>query len=114
MTRLCNFCQKETIYVPLIVSPKHQFEVYYCYDCEAEYVDNTGGIHLYTTLNGTMYRWSIEVGGTIGRLWRVGEPGIPGERPNRKMRLIKNFKEHIPEITPQNIQEKLKLILVFM
>ena len=119
MSKVCTFCQKDTVYVPLVVTPQtssnfRRFEVYYCYDCNAEYVESTGGVHLYATINNKMYRWSMEEEGTIGRLWSVGEPGIPGAQPNRKMFLIKSFKKDLPVITPQNILEKLKFILVFL
>lgn len=61
-----------------------------------------------------MYRWSVEDDGKLGRLWHVGQPGVPGIEPNRKMFLIKSFKESLPTITPQNIEEKLRFILVFL
>jgi hypothetical protein len=123
----CKFCQKETVYVPLRVrgglsdhdhgtDPGRKIDAYYCYDCQAEYVDwgNIKNVHLYTTINSRMYRWSVEMNGTMGRLWHVGEPGIPGQRFNRNLELIKNFKEHYPQINPQNINRKLKFILLFL
>ena len=117
----CSFCQKDTVYVPLLVGPKNtasnftrKFEVYYCYDCSAEFVNTTGGVHLYVNINDKMYRWSVEDEGKLGRLWYVGQPGTPGIEPNRKMFLLKTFKEDLPVITPQNIEEKLRFILVFM
>lgn len=113
MTRPCDFCQKDTAYVPLTITSTRKFEVHYCYDCGAEFVENTGGVHLYTEIRGKMYRWSMEEEGTVGRLWSVGEPGVPGIHPNRKMFLIKSFKNP-PAITPQNINNKVKLILVFL
>jgi hypothetical protein len=122
MTLLCKFCPKETVYVPLSIkggvgdNSFHMFEVHYCYDCKAEYVDwaeNTS-IHLYTMINNRMYRWSIEGNGTTGRLWYVGEPGEPGIRPNRKLSLVKSFTKDFPPITPQNIERKLRFMLLFL
>lgn len=118
----CTYCQKETVYVPLVVKDKagqatHRvFEVHYCYDCEAEYVHFGAieNVHLYTRVNNRTYRWSIEIDGAMGRLWYVGEPGEPGVRANRKLQLVKNFYANYPEINPQNIQEKLKFILLFL
>jgi hypothetical protein len=122
MTQTCTFCHKDAVYVPLVVKAKNGrsthrvFEVYYCYDCKAEYVHfgNIKNHHLYTTINNRMYRWSVEIDGAMGRLWYVGEPGEPGVTPNRKMELVKNFHAIYPAITPGNIQEKLKFILLFL
>lgn len=97
------------------LGPK-QIEAYFCYDCNYEYA-LLGGVenhHLYTTINNRMYRWSVEEDGATARLWYVGEPGIPGVQPNRKMFHIKSFKEHFPQITPQNIERKLRFILLFL
>jgi len=122
MTMPCKFCQKETAPVPLIIkggngdNKYHTFDVHYCYDCAAEYVDWAGvvSIHLYVTINNRMYRWSVEDKGSLARLWYVGEPGEPGVRANRKMFLIKSFKEDFPQITPENIERKLRFILLFL
>jgi hypothetical protein len=121
MTLPCKFCPKETVYVPLIIkggngdNKYHTFDVHYCYDCAAEYVDWSGStaVHLYTTINNRMYRWSMEANGAAAHLWYVGEPGIPGKNPNRKMFLIKSFKD-FPQITPENIERKLRFILLFL
>lgn len=115
----CKFCQKETVYVPLVIkggngdNKYHTFEVHYCYDCKAEYVKWSGSdtIHLYATINTRMYRWSINGGDAY--LWYVGEPGEPGVRPNRKLKLVKSFRE-FPPITPQNIERKLRFMLLFL
>ncbi len=116
------------VYVPLPIKFKSrslgatsrgpkQFEVYYCYDCSYEYVLLGSGIenhHLYVTINNRMYRWSVEDEGKLARLWYIGEPGIPGVRANQKLSHIKSFKEYFPEITPQNIERKLRFILLFL
>jgi hypothetical protein len=114
MTKLCNFCQKETVYVPLSINPKYKFEVHYCYDCAAEFVDKPAAVHLYKEINNRMYRWSVEEVGNMARIWYVGEPGVPGRRPNRKMRLVKSFKENFPQVNPKNIERKLRFMLLFL
>lgn len=120
--KTCQFCQKDTVYVPLKVSPKHTFQVYWCNDCNAEYLSNEDvhSIHLYTMVGSRMYRWSINRNDLqieepySGSVWFIGEPGEPGIRPNRKLKLLKTFKDPIPQITPQNIERKLRFILVFL
>src|SRR5271166_742326 len=116
----CQFCLKETAYVPLIVgsknfgtrvgrTPGRIIQVHYCQECQAEYVywGNNGelsGVHLYTTVNGKTYRWSTTVGTKAARLWYVSEPGIPGQEPNKGVALLKNLEDH-PDITPQNVND---------
>lgn len=124
MTSHCKFCQKDNVYVPLIIkggngsSKYHTFEVYYCYDCAAEYVNyGENSVHLYTTLNDKMYRWSVNmIAGQpdYGTIWYVGEPGEPGVRPNKKMKLLKSFTDNLPQVTPKNIQSKLRFMLLFL
>lgn len=115
MSKICVYCQKETVYVPLQIK-KHKFEVHYCYDCAAEYV-SWGQIkskHLYTTINNRMYRWSVELDGALGRLWYIEEPGEPGRSPNKGLKMVKNFGSNYPTITPQNVNDKLRFILLFL
>lgn len=129
MKHTCRFCQKETVYVPLTIKYKARsagittslpkpkvIPVYYCYDCRAEYAFFGGllNVHLYTTIKDRMYRWSVEWDGSMGRLWYVGMPGTPGKAENKDLRLVKDFKQTYPKITPQNIQEKLRFILTFL
>lgn len=115
---LCKFCQQEAIYVPLKVNQKRTFEVHYCFDCKAEYLDyGTEGTatHLYTSINDKMYRWSVieSEEGSSGFIWFVGEPGEPGVRPNRKLRLLKSF-DFLPAIVPANVEQKLRFMLLFL
>lgn len=113
-TKACRFCNNDMVAVPLVIGTR-TLEVYFCYTCQSEYVDWGGivSIHLYTQINNKTYRWSIEENGNVGRLWHVAEPGIPGERPNRKLKLVKYFK-HFPNITPSNVERKLKFMLLFL
>ena len=116
---ICQFCQQETVYVPLQVSEKHTFIVHYCYACQAEYVDhktdNGLTVSLYTTIGNRLYRWMImqDDDGPVGHLWHIGEPGIPGQRPNRKVKLLKTFHTP-PNIIPSNVEKKLRFILLFL
>lgn len=119
MTLSCKFCHKDTVYVPLQISKTRKFEVYYCYDCSAEYVNygDTDSVHIYATLNNKMYRWSVNSitdQDDYGTIWYVGEPGIPGEQPNRKMKMLKSFNTYLPDITPENIERKLRFMLLFL
>jgi hypothetical protein len=118
LIKLCSFCQKETKYVPITVRGKRTLKVNFCADCSAEFVywrdSGTMVTHLYTTVNDKMYRWSVD-SFTDGqaRLWYVESPGIPGVQPNKNLKLLKSFNE-FPYITPQNINEKIKFMLVYL
>lgn len=115
------------VYVPLQVkyksrslgatslNPHHKIIVHYCYDCKyerAQFGDSVN-YHLYTEINNKTYRWSLEYG--MAQLWYVGEPGIPGQEPNRQMKRLQSFKDGCyPEITPQSIERKLRFMLLFL
>jgi hypothetical protein len=125
---ICTFCQQETIdkSLPLELSNTttvfRLLKVNFCEKCVAEYVYWSEGdeipfvTNLYVTINGKMYRWSLHYHEEKGRLWYVEEPGEPGIRANKKLKLLKTFHkaDETPIITPQNILEKVKLILLFM
>jgi hypothetical protein len=99
----------------------HEADVYFCHRCQAEYVyfrrsSSLANTSLYTTIGGRMYRWSIAR--SIGQVWYIKTPGEPGVRRNEGMELVKSFcpeaGESIPQLTPANINEKLRTWLVFL
>lgn len=121
----CNFCHKETVYAPIAIVGTHNandrsrsLRVHYCTNCAAEYVywshdGELGSVHLYTIVNGKMYRWSTSTGEKKGRLWYVEKPGIPGVKPNEGLVLLKTLEEH-PDLTPENVGEKIRFMLPFL
>lgn len=111
----CIYCKKEVPPAPLPEMEAHAATVFFCHDCKAEYVFWSDGIlashSLYTEISGRTYRWTV--GGGIGQIWYVGDPGEPGVRVNKNMQSIKAFSfKNCPNITPTNIQQKIKNILV--
>lgn len=116
---LCNFCQKETSDKSISLTPKRNMKVDFCTDCSAEYVywsdanETPYAVHLYATIGDKMYRWSSYFGHAVGHLWYIEVPGIPGLVPNRKTKLLKTLQDD-PKITPQNINEKISLIILFL
>ncbi len=123
--KICEFCSTRTMYVPLAIGTEYPsaissrtLRVHYCKDCRAEYVywSNDGAlasIHLYATIGEKMYRWSMVSNIKGGRLWHVGEPGIPGEIPNKGLVLLKSL-EDLNSITPSNVEEKIRTYLPFL
>lgn len=93
-------------------------KIHFCQQCQAEYVcwddDQTiGSVNLYTTINDKMYRWSVSPFDKTGRLWFIKTPGVMGQIPNKDLVLLKVFEEFAP-VTPQNIKEKIRLMLTFL
>jgi len=117
---ICKFCKESTVDKSLNVTPQRNMKVDFCETCHAEYVywvdtDKTPyAVHLYTTINDKLYRWSFYEDEQEGRLWYYEEPGIPGLKPNRKAKLLKVFHDYFPDITPVNITDKVKMILLFL
>lgn len=123
-TQICDFCQGDTLYAPLTAkgtggaSNVRTLRVHFCHTCQAEYVywSNDGdraSLHLYTTINGKVYRWTTYPNRAAAFLSYVEEPGIPGLRPNQKIATLQKFCDH-PLITPQNIEEKIRFMLPFL
>jgi hypothetical protein len=126
----CHYCSGEAGYYPLDIMEEHNIKIYFCNDCNVEYLKSWSNsfkkwftqkpfaISMYTKINGKMYRWSITTGVSVGVLWMVGNPGIPGLTPNSKLEVVKTFNESrgdvVPNITPKNIEEKVRTYLVFL
>ena len=120
----CLYCQKEARFVPVSRRARTLY-IYFCDDCKAEYVFFEEGKDaplfshgLYVVINDRTYRWTVYPGGSgdskpLGTLSSIGEPGIPGERFNRRVRRVTSF-DDFPEITPHNIEQKVRIILTFL
>lgn len=103
---------------------------YFCTPCSSEYVawisahdriiriqpdiEYKGSLHLYTTINEKLYRWTVSLDMKVAYLRHYKEPGVPGKIPNRKSELLHVFRDNIPEITPANIKEKIQTFLIFL
>lgn len=127
--KACTFCGGVAAYSPLVEMEEHNVKVYFCSDCRAEYLyfwdsrsenwrlhGNPSSISLYTTINDKMYRWTISSTGD-GLLWYVKNPGVPGSRKNSDMEPVKSFRVKegaVPDITPQNINDKVRTWLIFL
>jgi hypothetical protein len=65
-----------------------------------------------------MYRWTVSIGRNSlwasATLWYVEKPGIPGKKKNEGLVPVKDFENPLPDVNPQNINEKLKTWLVFL
>lgn len=113
----CRFCINGASYAPLNEMEKHDIKVYFCHDCKAEYLYFPDGlaasVSLYTEINQRMYRWTVS-SQHVAQLTYIKDPGIPGTRKNENLEFIKSFKKDYPHITPQNINEKIRVWLVFL
>ena len=127
--QICKYCQKDAIYVPLtskaltakgagVSSNSRTLIIHFCEDCLAEYVywskdGELASLHLYTTINDKMYRWTTYPTRAVAFLSYVEDPGIPGLRPNQKVQTLQKFTD-FPDITPSNINEKVRAWLPFL
>lgn len=113
----CQFCANGASYAPLDEMEKHGVKVYFCYECRAEYLYFSDGlaasVSLYTEINQRMYRWTV-TSQNVAQLIYIKNPGIPGTRKNENLEFIKSFQKDFPQVTPQNINEKLRTWLVFL
>ena len=115
----CSFCNQDAKYTPLKEMSYHGVGIYFCYTCNTEYLYYQSGdlasTSIYTEISGKMYRWTITSMNSC-HLWQIKTPGIPGVKKNEGLFLIKNFSSNdaLPNITPQNINEKIKTWLVFL
>lgn len=118
----CSFCGQAAGYAPVPAMERHGASVYFCHPCQAEYVyfDNTNYLSntsLYTKINDKTYRWSVQSAGPA-QIWHIAKPGAPGLFKNEGVSLVKSFNTNngdvIPQLTPQNVNEKLRVWLVFL
>lgn len=117
--QICDFCQQEAAYVPLPVNNTgRNLAIHFCKPCGAEYVywcvdGERAATHLYVVINDKTYRWTTYPTRAAAFLAYIEEPGIPGIRPNQKIKNLQKFIDH-PFITPQNINEKIRFMLPFL
>jgi len=116
----CRFCQQFPPSAPLEEMESYGVNVFFCPPCKAEYLywrtsHNYSSVSLYTEIQGKTYRWTCMSQG-ISTLWWVKNPGIPGTRRNIDMQSILYIspEEGIPDITPANINDKVKIWLLFL
>lgn len=112
----CQFCGLDANYTPLDKMERHSVGVHFCYNCNAEFLYYKSGakasFSLYTKINNKLYRWTVA--GQSGTIWYVDKPGVPGVSVNEGMTAVKTFYDDVPDITPQNINDKLKTWLLFL
>jgi hypothetical protein len=124
----CKYCQQEAAYKPIERVEAAKGKIYWCYTCHSEIIHWQRGNRithsLYVTVNGRMFRWTTsDEEPDFASLWRIGKPGVIGESINEDVKCIATFgdiggplgvSDIIPEITPQNIQDKLSKYLPFL
>lgn len=122
LPKACKFCSNMAAYSPLHEldsSINKRIAIYFCVDCKAEYLywrhnDSLYTWSLYTNINDKVYRWSVIQDDDLASLWLVKVPGVPGIQVNKGVSHIKSFDAPLPDITPTNINEKIRTWLVFL
>lgn len=119
--KICKFCNQEVKDAPVDEMSKHGIGVFFCHACQAEYLFFRSGhcasVSLYTNINERCYRWTVTSVDTA-QLWYVKEPGIPGVKKNEGMAPVKSFNKDkgdaIPQLTPANVNGKVRMWLPFL
>lgn len=115
----CMFCPNMAGYSPLGEMEYFRVSVYFCHNCNAEYLyyrDGTRASHsLYIKIEEKTYRWTVTCAGEAV-LFYVKEPGIPGVKKNEGLTAIMSFNkdDKYPYITPQTIETKIRVWLPFL
>jgi hypothetical protein len=114
----CQFCGQGAGYAPLPDRDTKGVSIYFCHPCQAEYLVYWDGpqasVSLYTEINGETYRWTSTNANTY-TLNHIIDPGVPGVRGNGDIKLIRYFRDiPNPNVTPQNVKEKVRTWLVFL
>jgi hypothetical protein len=117
----CKFCNCNATYSPIPAMENYGAKIFFCHPCQAEYIRYTRGSHskypsvsLYVTIRDKMYRWTDSGEGQFANLWYVKEPGEPGARVNKLMVHLLGVTKDIPELTPLNIESKIRAWLPFL
>lgn len=111
----CRYCNKDAPYTPLEKYEKLGIKIYFCVSCQAEYVfqhEHAWSESIYISIGHRMFRWTLI--GRSGQIWHIGKPGVPGHLENQELSFLKEFRYNIPNITPNNIHQKLQTWLPFL
>lgn len=113
---ICRFCKNPAEHKPLPEAETLNMKIYFCFICGAEYSTYCGKLNiyysLYTFINDRLYRWST--GGVTSYLYYISGPGTPGMKANSGVALVTSFNTDLVQMTPQNVNEKIKTILTFL
>jgi len=114
----CKFCGGGAGYAPIDTLKYSHIDVYFCHTCSAEYVfwgkvnPKNQTYSIYTQIGDRHFRVTVNSDNTC-TIWFIGEIGVPGKSLNQKLKKIKHF-NYIPDITPSNINQKLRSWLPFL
>jgi hypothetical protein len=110
---ICKFCAKNLTYVGFI---SKNDKYYSCFDCNVQYQYADGFrecTKLYTKINDRVYVASIDFSGLTVYYFDTDQVTV-SDMETRVKHHFKSFKpEVMPDITPENVNRKLKTILVF-
>lgn len=121
----CTFCKQPATHCPIAEMSAQAFDIWFCYPCKAEFVrlkllhstfvlDENFRCNLYTSIDDRQFKYTMNRDGSI-QVFKVGIPGVPGVSYNRDCTMIMYFKPgNKLQITPTNINEKLRTYITFL
>lgn len=116
----CRFCQKPAQQHTISELEKIGVNQHWCEECQAEYLiwkdsEVFNCCSLYTNIKDKRYCWTTTATGRAV-LWYIKTPGKPGEEIDRDREVLYSMEpqDNQPTITPENISQKIKTMLVFL
>lgn len=117
---ICRFCQQTALNIPIKVLDRIGVRHHWCETCQAEYLrfedsDTINSCTLYTTIKDKCYCWATTGTGRAA-LWYVENPGELGKEISRDREVLFSLapRDNQPTITPENVNQKIKTMLVFL
>lgn len=117
---ICQFCQRKVPYISIRELEKIGVENHWCDVCRAAYLiwkdsDVPDSCSLYTIIKDKCYCWTTTATGRAA-LWYVKNPGELGKELTHDRELLFSMapEDNQPKITPENVSQKIKTMLVFL
>jgi hypothetical protein len=115
----CQFCHKEPELSPVEETIRMRVERYWCGNCRAEYLmfrneESPNSTSLYIQRGDKCYRWTTTRTGRAA-LYYVKQM-FDKEHLSRDCEVLYSMspEDNQPEITPDNVADKIKTMLIFL
>jgi hypothetical protein len=119
MILLCKFCQKPVALSPVEEAIRMNVQRYWCGVCRAEYLmfpheEVPNSISLYTCRGDKFYRWTVTKTGRAV-LYYVKQM-FNEQHLSHDCEVLYSMspEDNQPDITPENVADKIKTMLIFL
>lgn len=120
-SKLCRFCCQKLRHSHMPELEENDIQIYVCDPCQSEYIYSNEGalisLSIYTKIKERHYRWTV-TSPDQAALWRVSFYPESNSKPaygqHDYAKMIKSWKQDIPNISPSNIYQKVQTYLIFL